>query len=173
MATAIANAESARNVTGAALFTGYVLAALLLTIMILGDLFKAYRTRFQARPCWEDMTDISKQLQVFIALAVLSFSTLSYHMLNYLIFSYRRWATYTTSSTIQGLSGVFGVQGLQSIWQWLTESTLFKDFAETICQSSANYWWTQQALLVTMASALFISIEGKVVECKNNTAIQR
>ncbi|KAI4108027.1 MAG: hypothetical protein L6R37_001309 [Teloschistes peruensis] len=164
MARAIANAESARNVTGAVLFTGYVVAALLLTMMILGDLFKAYRTQIQARSCLKDMTGISKQLQVFIALAVASFSTLSYHMLSYLIFSYRIWATHTTSSTIQGLSGVFGVKGLQSIWQWLTESTLFKDFAETICQSSANYWWTQQALLVTMASALFISIEGKAVE---------
>ncbi|KAI4245659.1 MAG: hypothetical protein L6R42_010142, partial [Xanthoria sp. 1 TBL-2021] len=30
----------------------------------------------------------------------------------------------------------------------------------TICENSANFWWTQQALFVSMASALFIGIEG-------------
>ncbi|KAL8661222.1 MAG: hypothetical protein Q9202_005768 [Teloschistes flavicans] len=166
MATAVTNAESARNISGATIFIGYVFAALLLTMMIIGDLFKAYRTRIQAKPRSKDMTEIFKQLQIFIALAVLSFSTLSYHMLSYLICSYRTWATHTSSGTTPNLCGLFSVKSLQSIWQWLTESTLFKGFAETICQNKANYWWTQQALLVTMAAALFISIEGKPVERK-------
>ncbi|KAL8693386.1 MAG: hypothetical protein Q9218_001778 [Villophora microphyllina] len=160
MATSSANADPAQNVAGAVIFTGYVLGALLLTMLIVTDLYKAYHSQSPSKPSPNSISIVSKQLQIYIALAVLSFSTLSFHMLNYLIYSYRAWATHTSPGTIQGPGEVLSGQGLQSIWQWLTQSTLFKDFAETICENSANYWWTQQALLVTMASALFISIEG-------------
>lgn len=161
------------NTTGACIFTGYVLAALLLTVVISLDLYQAYHYRPSVSSKQKNQS--SKQLQLFVALAVLSFSTLSYHILSYLIYSYREWAE-LNGLAIQ-LNSYFSDRLLSSmnlgfvvhLWQWLTESTLFYHFAKTICQNSANFWWTLQALLVSAASALFISIEGKKAFLNDST----
>ena len=145
------------NLAGAIIFVGYVLAALLLTILIISDLYHAYQSRCSSYTKRSPYV----QLQVFGALAALSFSTLSYHMLSYLVYSYQDWARSADFTTIKNRYDLLTGAGLESIWHWLIESTLFKHFAETICMSAANFWWTQGALLVTMASALFISIEGE------------
>ncbi|KAL9600135.1 MAG: hypothetical protein Q9219_003391 [cf. Caloplaca sp. 3 TL-2023] len=156
------------NVTGAVIFIAYVLAALFLTSWIVLDLYRAFRSRPQLFS--NGSRRVSKQLQVVVALAVLSFSILSYHMLNYLIHSHRNWAeskAHATQPRLRPSDHRFDMSNLGSVpslWQWLTESTLFHDFARTICQNSANFWWTLQALIVSMASALFISIEGEESE---------
>lgn len=150
-------ATPVHNVAGATIFVGYVLSALLFTTLIVSDLYQAYHSKSKS-----SVKQVPhNHLQIFVALAVLSFSTLSYHMLSYLIHSYQDWALSASIETIRNPLDLFSAVGLESIWRWLIESTLFKDFAETICKNSANFWWTQQALLVTMASALFVSIEGK------------
>lgn len=159
------NNDSVHNVTGAYLFTAYVLASLLLTTLIAVDLYQAYRYRPSLSS--KQSHQVSKQLQVFVALAVLNFSTLSYHMLSYLIFSYQDWAEpkglairptlYLTKHPRSSSNLGF----IAHLWQWLTESTLFFHFAKTICENSANFWWTLHALHVSAGSALFLSIEGK------------
>lgn len=165
MASIDSDAKQLPNVTGAVIFVGYVLAALLLTTLIVVNLYQAYLSRSSSSS--KEASRVSNPLQVFIGLAVLSFSTLSYHMLSYLTYSYRAWAE---SNGLAIPPGLHVSEGLRSslnlgfvahLWQWLTETTLFHDFAKTICQNSANFWWTLQALLVSMASALFISIEGR------------
>lgn len=164
MASRHDDSNNVHNVAGAIIFTAYVLAALFLSSLIVLDLYKAYQA--QSSLSSKEARRTSQQLQVFVALAVLSFSTLSYHMLSYLILSYRSWFMFRNLKPLQGLqspmifSGVTILEFTARIWQWLTQSTLFQDFARTICTSSANFWWTQQALLATMASALFISVEG-------------
>ncbi len=173
MASTYDDGNSVHNVAGAIIFTAYVLAALLLTGLIVLSLFQAYQG--QSSLSSKEARRISTQLQVFIALAVLSFSTLSYHMLSYLIFSYHSWSTSRNLKPLQGLqyptasAGFAAPEFAARIWRWLTESTLFHDFARTVCTSNANFWWTQQALLATMASALFISVEGKHMEQVNIT----
>lgn len=165
MATIDNDNDSIDNVTGAVIFAAYVFAALFLTGLIAFDLYQAYHSRSGSSS--KEAQHVSNQLQIFVALAVLSFSTLSYHMLSYLIDSYQDWVTTQRFGPIHGLYSpgvVLGSAGLDfagRVWQWLTQSTLFRDFAVTICKDSANFWWTQQALLVTMASALFMSIEGE------------
>lgn len=153
------------NITGAIIFVFYVLAALFLTSLIVSDLYLAYQS--QSRLSSREGKTISNQLQVFVALAVLSFSTLSYHMLSYLILSYNEWASSRDLDQLRWLTNpstsisLVGVDFAVRLWQFLTQSTLFHDFAETICKNGANFWWTQQALLSSIASALFISIEGE------------
>lgn len=113
--------------------------------------------------------DLEKRLQIFSALSVLSFSTLSYHMLSYLIGSYQDWAGTNRVLLPQRILGNAGIVGRKDqrvelhIWEWLTSSTLFQDFAITICNDSARFWWTQQALLVSMAWSVFMSFEGLFV----------
>lgn len=157
------DAAPVRNVTGATLFVGYVLAALFLSILIVNDLYQSYQIQPSA-----SSSKAQGRLQIFVALAVLSFSTLSYHMLSYLIYAYQGWVTVGDLDALPSdLVTLSTWDGLRQIWQWLTESTLFLDFAQTICANSANFWWTQQALFVSMASALFIGIEGKASPCEN------
>lgn len=154
------------NITGALIFSAYVLSALLLTLFIARSLLNLYQklSRSEDR---KPAQDLEKLLQVFSALSVLSFSTLSYHMLSYLIFSYKSWAKSNSVRLPQILLGQGGLLGSRDqrvelhVWQWLTSSTLFKDFAETICGTSARFWWTQQALLVTMGWSVFMSFEGQ------------
>lgn len=149
------------NLSGALIFTAYVASALFLVAFIHQSILRAY----DATPKKKD-DKLYRNLQVFSALSVLSFSTLSYHMLAYLIVSYRSWATQHGYELPQRLFGGKGVLNCRGdcrglpIWSWLTTSTLFQDFANEICATHARFWWTQQALLATMAWTAFISIEG-------------
>ena len=154
------------NLTGALVFTAYVIAALLLTAFLTGSLYTAYRHHLR-----KSDHKLENRLQLFSALSILSFSTLSYNMSNYLMISYRDWAIshgYELPQRLFGAKSVFGSGSHEErvpmyIWSWLTSSTLFQDFASTICGNSARFWWTQQALLVTVAWSDFFSIEGQAL----------
>ena len=150
------------NVSGAIIFVGYVLAALFFTAFLLYDLFTTY-----ASLPTPHKQNIHAKLQIFSALAILSFAVLSYHMLSYLIVSYQAWATardVTLPSTVFGRNGVLDAHGQVielHIWTWLKTSILFQDSARTICGTSARFWWTGPALLMTMRWSVFMSIEGR------------
>lgn len=150
------------NLTGAIVFTAYVISALLISIFLVYNLTSTY----VSRQSWNHKEGIQRRIQIFAALSTLSFSVLSYHMLNYLILSYQEWAKERRIVVPQHLYGRNGFLGSQDqrvlvhVWMWLTTSTLFRDFAETICGNSLRFWWTQQALLVTMVWSVFLSIEG-------------
>ena len=149
------------NLSGALIFTAYVLSALFLTAFISNSLRVQHRKTSPERKHGRE-----NHIQIFSALTVLSFSTLSYRMLNYLIVSYQAWSKsydYQLPASLFGSNGLFGPREQRvplHIWSWLTESTLFTDFATTICSNNARFWWTQQALLVTMAWSAFMSLEG-------------
>lgn len=159
MATNEHDANAIRNVSGAVMFVAYVLVALLLTCLIAVDLCQAYRSPSNNRPSRAAKNRYDPSL-VFASLAVLSFSTLSYHMLSYLVYSYQRWATSESFLPLLGRPEPGYLLSVTRIWQWLTQSTLFRDFAQSICEGNSS-WWTQQALLAAMASALFVAVEGK------------
>lgn len=176
---ASASVSSEYNLTGAVIFIVYVVAALFFTGVIVGILL--YSPGSAHRPSFFPSTRKHKKiyhenkLQLFTALSVLSFATLSYNMMSFLIFSYKAWASKRGIDIPQRFLGNDGVMDIQHgtinfyVWEWLTSSTLFRDFAEIICGSSARYWWTQQALLVSMAWSFFMSIEGvdKLLYCVN------
>lgn len=157
------------NLSGALIFCAYVFSALLLTCNITLGLVRRYLRLNKDKASTESVrigkTRLNRNLLIFSALAVLSFSTLSYNMLNYLIFSYQDWAYSHRLEVPQRLLGKDSILGPDrislAIWQWLTTSTLFQDFAQTICGNSARFWWTQQALFATMAWSLFMSFEGR------------
>ena len=152
------------NLAGAVIFVTYVSSALFFTGMIVGILNAKLWSPIMSNRQRE--LSHENKLQIFTALSVVSFSVLSYHMISFLVISYKAWLSV---KGIEAPSRFFGYGGFIDpqkriirvcIWQWLTSSTLFKDFAEVICGSSARYWWTQQALLVTMTWSFFMSIEG-------------
>ena len=158
------------NRAGALIFILYVVSALFLTGVILGTLYSPLSTHGSSKLLVvERQQKFSRKssVQIYTALSVLSFSVLSYHMLSFLVLSYKTWASAGDIPIPQSVFGHEGLFDLQNAtinihaWQWLTSSTLFQDFAETICDDTARYWWTQQALLATMAWNFFMSIEGE------------
>ena len=165
-----ASVSSEYNLAGALIFTVYVVSALFFTGVIIAMLLyspqSAHGSSSSSSPKTRDRLSHGKRLQIFASLSVLSFAILSYHMMDFLIVSYKAWALERDTEVPQRLFGHDGLIDLRQgitrvyIWQWLTSSTLFQDFAEIICGSSARYWWTQQALLTTMIWVFFMSIEG-------------
>ncbi len=153
------------NLSGAIIFTAYVLSALFLTALIAYNLITAYRAlppSYLSRR--NGRSPIKSHIQVFLALTVLSFSVLSYHMLNFLIESYISWAKLwgvQLPLSVFGHNGLLGREGVElHIWQWLTGSTLFLDFAQEICGTWPRYWWTSQALWATMGVNIFMGYHG-------------
>ena len=75
------------NTFGAIVFFSYIVAALLLTGIIISDLYPRYKTHLQTRN-----GQSSFRLRTTIFLALLSFASLSYHMLHFLTVSYFKWS---------------------------------------------------------------------------------
>lgn len=153
------------NLSGAIIFTAYVISALFLTAFIAYNLITAYSalpSSYLSKR--HGSSSISSHIQVFLTLTVLSFSVLSYHMLNFLITSYISWAKelgIQLPRSIFGRNGLIGREGVQlHVWQWLTGSTLFLDFAKEICGTWPRYWWTSQALWATMGVSIFMGFHG-------------
>lgn len=156
------------NLSGAVIFCTYILSAIVLTFSICNSLASQYRKMTKARDK-KVPNDLKRRIQVFSALSVLSFSMLSYYMLSFLILSCRTWAEthrFLLVRKFWGIPGKVGLLGSQNqkvklvLWEWLISSTLFQDFALDICNDSARFWWTQQALLMTTAWSVFMSFEG-------------
>jgi hypothetical protein len=142
------------NYFGAAIFIGYMIAALILTGLIIQSLRRSYN-----EVTMKNHGRIFNHglLYAYIAAASLSFAVLSYTMLSFLIASYQEWchARYIVPSSIPA------VDLISSIWQWTTTSTLFLDFARSLCSTQAGYYWVMQALLGTMITNITMSSAGQ------------
>lgn len=134
------------NVLGALTFTLYVLSALVLTTYISISLLRTYNT--------VSLSSVQHaRIQLFATLATISFATLSYHMLHFLINSYRAWALQQPHPITLPRGG--------NVWQWLKDSTLFEDFAHEALGSQARSWWTVNALCASIHWAVSMSIDGE------------
>lgn len=163
----MAKAEST-NVIGALIFFSYIVAALLLSTLIVGDLWWLnYVRNYMREKGSKHVTKLSWiNFGISVALSVLSFSVLSYHMLNFLILSYSNWCDargISVPEAILGARSVVGIGGSRTplhVWRWATSSTLFQDFAEVICGDPESWLWTQTALLYSYAWNTYMAIEG-------------
>ena len=159
------------NTTSAIIFITYILAGLFLTGLISCDLINTYIFLPQSLRVRDGL---QKQIQIFISLAVLSFSVLCYHLTDFLIESYQEWAIDRDIELPYRLYGKMGLLGPSPqrtqiyIWTWLQTSSLFQDFTQAVFQSYESYWWTLQALLMTMAWSVFLSQEGMPLILKNH-----
>ena len=86
-------------------------------------------------------------------------------MFNVLIYSYAQWAADRNialpGTFIAALKGLTNESFSSNIWTWAKSTTLFQDFAEVICNDPVRFWWTQQALLLSIGWNTFMAIEGK------------
>ena len=159
-----------RNLIGAVIFVCYVSSALFLTGLIIGMLYRTYQSLPSSRPTYIAKNPyLEGQVRLFASLSVISFSVLSYHMVNVILQSYQAWATTQSlkSSDQLGEDQIFLNTQIYwpciCLWEWLKDSHLFEDFGNAIVDNSARYWWTQQALLTSILWSVFMSVEGTAI----------
>ena len=144
--------DSELNYLGAAIFWLYIVAALLLSGVVIYTIVTLPVSENKKTPSqWTDVL-------IFGCLACISFATSSYNMLSVLIQSFSTWNQRPVTLELLGLPGIWS-----NIWTWSTESTLFQDFGEAIVASGARQYWTQAALIATMSVCIFMGGEGELV----------
>jgi len=147
--------NASTNYFGASIFISYIIAALILTYLITGELDIVYR-RVLARK--QGSSSQWRQFKTCVAFSSISFGVLSWNMLNFLITSYNAWSSkqHPALSTSPSYLDI-GI----SIWQWTIHSTLFLDFARSLCATRSGYWWVMQALMATMTTNVTMQAAGK------------
>lgn len=119
------------NIYGACLFLGYIIAALVFSFRAVNRIFR----RFQAQIC-----ATTRKPRMLVFLALLSFCTLSFNMLSFLYLSYSNYiARHQSRPTFTNTH----------LWAWMSQTSLFVDFAHALVESQESRWWTQLALLLS------------------------
>lgn len=145
--------DAPTNLPGALIFWAYIVGALASTEIVLNTIRQSYLNN--GRP----------KIPPFLAiLALTSFATLSYHMLNVLILSYQQW---TTRHSIP-LGALVGANRTPLyLWKWSITSSLFQDFGEAIVATKPRYLLSSSGLWSTLAVAVYMGIEGRRCQVPN------
>jgi hypothetical protein len=150
----IAETEDIENISGAVIFVLYIIAALGLVAWIVLTL---YRTSSPLSSSPDPKAH--QRIYSFSVLALVSFATLSYHMLSFLITSYCDWVVVRGIALPRSLS--YNELMRLQLWQWAKTSTLFQNFAKKICtQWNGNWCWTEHVLIFSMAWNIYMAVEG-------------
>ena len=145
------------NYLGATIFWLYILAALMLTGLVIYTIIS-----IPQKPRQHQLSQSKKDVTIFACLAGISFAVLSANMLNVLVQSFMSW---TYSHRLRMPKDPTGL--LSMIWRWSVTSTLFEDFGKAIVADNARYLWTGSALSFTFHVCLYMGVEGTV--CCSNT----
>jgi hypothetical protein len=142
------------STTGAAVFWLYIVAALTLTTVAIHTIasIKIDKTKVK------DLAHTQYETKVFTVLAVLSFVTISYNMLQVLLQSYEIWPGSTTYPPLQLNDPI---RAIKNLWAWSTTSTPFQNFGQAIAGDDFGWLWAQSALLKTFSVALYMAYEGR------------
>jgi hypothetical protein len=143
---------------GATIFLSYIVFALYATSSIVYSLYTQYTAIYhQKKPTKDAKLDAAKtararHIKIYAFLASISFATLSYHMLFFLITHYLNW----TGDKHRDLSTLTGTK----LKSWMLQSTLFQDFAGELVQSKGNAVVTQLAILGTWYWNIWMAGKG-------------
>jgi hypothetical protein len=143
---------------GAAIFLFYIVAALYATFTIIYSLYTQYATIFHT-PTSKNEKKLAaakvaraRHIKIYAFLASISFATLSYHMLMFLITHYLEWS----GDENRRLNAV----SAEKLNTWMLDSTLFQDFARELVQDAPNAVWTQAAILATWFWNIWMGQKG-------------
>jgi hypothetical protein len=138
------------SILGATIFYSYILLAFLLTGSIINSLLRSY-------PSVQRHTVNKKGLLLRCSLAFLSFAVLSYHMLLFLIDSYKAWSL-RQNIPLPGLNPLRPESWKDfHPWIWATESSLFIDFAMAAFEKKETAVWTFIALCWELYQAQYMT----------------
>lgn len=153
------------NTSGAVIFFAYIIAALTFTFVIVKDIFILKSAlKGEDRKHGSAARPSTHLVRFYSVAALVSFSVLSWNMLNFLLASYADWAKEnhpTISVTSTSLRGLHTQAWY--VWVWATSSTLFETFAEDLLRDANTWRWTTLSLLYHYACNIYISTTGKLV----------
>ncbi|EUC48579.1 hypothetical protein COCMIDRAFT_34062 [Bipolaris oryzae ATCC 44560] len=147
------------NYIGTTLFLSYIVAALYATFAITWSLYSQYAAIFNRPTSKKDerldaaRTARSRHIKIYAFLASLSFATLSYNMLMFLITHFLEWS----AKKSQRPSDVT----IEQLKRWMLESTLFQDFAQDLVKNAPNAAWTEAAILATWFWNIYIAQKAR------------
>jgi hypothetical protein len=147
-------ANAPTNYFGTFLFLSYILAALCLSIFLLHQLYNKFSVK-QARQ--SDNASQKRDILLFSALAAVSFSALSFNMVNVLTDSFLHW--YSQTKWVRRRPPIS--ETVPYLWPWMMESTLFTNFALDLVSTPETEFWSTIALLWTMGVSKYMAIEGR------------
>ncbi|KAF2657756.1 hypothetical protein K491DRAFT_741337 [Lophiostoma macrostomum CBS 122681] len=150
------------NIVGTTLFLSYIASALYFISSIAVSLVGKYRA-LNGKP------KNARDIRILVAFATVSFASLSYHMLKFLVISYSQWNVnrqfFGTRAGTGGPGDEGGWQGLWlRVWQWMLSSALFESFAKELVSDAPSTLVTQVALLGTWFWDVWIA--GKATQRK-------
>jgi len=173
------------NVPGALIFFSYIAAALVFTGLVVADIARRAKGNWignleRTAHSWDTKSPASARKEtrratadvsgrkarqglrvLFPALALASFSVLSWNMLNFLVVSYSEWArAHDVPVTLS--AGTFLRVRPQSlhVWQWSTASNLFESFAEDLLKDDKTWTFVRLALLYSYVWNVWMSFIG-------------
>lgn len=158
--TVVYYATPPNNYIGATIFLSYIVAALYATFAITWSLFSQYTSIFNASTSKKDekldvaRTARARHIKIYAFLASLSFASISYHMLMFLITQYLEWSGTKTRS----LSDV----NIDQFKRWMLGSPLFQDFAQDLVKTAPNAVWTQASILAIWFWTIYVAQKGEM-----------
>lgn len=145
------------NYIGTGIFLSYIIIALYATITIISSLYIKYNQIFYSSDAAKIPASVQiardarlRHVKIYAFLASISFATLSYHMLSFLIAHYVAWDG--------GKQFSLSVESLKS---WMLQSSLFQDFAQDLVKDAPSAIWTQCAILATWFWNIWMAQKGK------------
>lgn len=165
------------NSIGSAIFLSYIVVALYLTSTLGYSLFTQYFAVFHSHPSSppskfkqngegkvETRSARKRHVKIYGVLALISFVSISWHMLGFLITSFLNWRNSGTRNIFE----VLGNNAFDKLKKWMLETSLFNDFAVQLVADGESAVWTQGAILATWFWNLFLASKGKVAFSPQN-----
>lgn len=157
------------NYVGTTLFLSYIVSALYLTFTITFSLYQQYTATFDSHPSSppskfkqngagkvETRNARARHVKIYTALALISFASISWHMLGFLITSFLDWS----HSPSRNVFAVLGDGAGGKLKRWMLETGLFGDFAMQLVADRESAVWTQLAILATWGWNLWVAGKG-------------
>lgn len=173
-----------QNVFGAVLFFSYIVAALVISNLIVADICTVSSSRYRASGLWPEevpaLNEVSlagqkdeqvyqraignqiKSRILFPVAASISFTVLSWNMLHFLVVCYQAWTTGHGIPLFYRLRTVADLYyQSKQVWAWATDSTLFQTFAEDLLSSPGTWKRVRLSLLYSYGCNLWMSMLGE------------
>lgn len=146
---------------GTAIFVSYIVFALYGTISIITSLYQQYdrifHTTTKDAQIQASRAARLRHIKIYAFLSSLSFATLSYHMLMFLITHYQSFYSSAHTNALPDSPALT----LQKLKTWLLSSTLFQDFASALVSTPSNSLITQCAIQATWFWNLWIAQKAR------------
>lgn len=158
------------NYIGSSIFLSYIVVALYLTSTVGYSLYARYIAVFHSHPSSppskfkqngkgkvETRSARKRHVKIYTFLALISFVSISWHMLGFLITSFLDWS----NSGTRNVFAVLANNAVSKLKRWMLETSLFNDFATQLVADGESAVWTQLAILATWFWNLFLASKGK------------